>query len=104
MPPKDKEQKEAPVAETKKYNTKAETMKAHLESQPKIRYTIPLVDGMPPDFTVNLNGHVMVIKTGVPTDLPEQVAAVLDDRMRSDGYLKKISESMMDNMRREQAG
>jgi len=63
----------------KAYLNKADRMKKHLDSQPKVKFLIPLTPGEKEGAaqTVILNGYRMDIKKGVMVDVPQQVAELL---------------------------
>ena len=74
--------KEAPLTNSQVvelHKSKAQKMKENLESQPKIRFFIPLAMGEKKGAyeTVNLNGYGLKIAKGMYVDLPTQVADVL---------------------------
>lgn len=62
--------------------TKAEQMKAHLESQPKVSILIPLEKGEKKGafqpFTIN--GYRFTVPKGQMVQVPEQVAQMIADR------------------------
>lgn len=86
----------------KKWKSKADRMRAKLESQPKIRFMVPLSGDEKPGVireeiingrkefvhvsgaieTVQLNGYKTLIPKGVFVELPEQVAEVLSEAHR----------------------
>ena len=62
--------------------TKAEQMKVHLESQPKVSILIPLEKrekkGAVQPFTIN--GYRFTVPKGTMTQVPEQVAQMISER------------------------
>ena len=77
----------------KALRTDAAKMKAHLDKQKKVSMMIPFEAGENPEqaknipFHVNLNGYVLNIPRGVYTDVPEQVADVIRERLESEGKI-----------------
>jgi len=74
------------------YADKKSRTKAYLDGQRKVRYTIAKTSGQPPEYNVNINGCVYNVPIGVPVEIPEDVAAMLDERMASEGLLIRKSE------------
>jgi hypothetical protein len=64
--------------------SKAEMMKKKLASQPKVRVFIPLANGEKQGVTqsVVLNGYPLYIRKGAYVDVPQQVADVLEEKMK----------------------
>ena len=107
MPPKDGDTKtDKPKGEPKQPAvaaavTKSQRMQAHLEGQKKVSFFIPKLEGQPPEYVVNLNGYTVIVPVGQRVEVPEQVAGILDERLRSEGMLKTIPDQMMAGMAKE---
>jgi hypothetical protein len=72
------------VAKGAPVGSKAEQMRQYLASQPKVRVLIPLASGEKPGVTqsVILNGYSMYIRKGDYVEVPEEVAKVLDVKLK----------------------
>ena len=81
LPKEETPKKEVPESEIKKYKSRIKAMKAHLDSQPKISFLIPLMPGEKEGAfeTVILNGYRYTIKKGVMVRIPKQVAEILSE-------------------------
>jgi hypothetical protein len=70
----------------KRVKSKAEQMKDHLESQPKVSILIPLERGENKGSVQPfcINGYRFSVPKGVMTSVPEQVAQMVSDRFQVD--------------------
>lgn len=85
--------KPTPVTPQVRVKNKAEQMKAHLESQPKVSIMIPLEKwekkGTTQPFTIN--GYRFTVPKGVMTQVPEQVAQMVSERFNVDLEIRSQS-------------
>jgi hypothetical protein len=76
-------QVEAPVEDERvRYDKRAHRMKEVLQSQPQVKFAIPLAMGEKKGAyeTVQINGYKLTIMKGVMVDLPQQVVELLSDK------------------------
>lgn len=90
----------APVNEAAAYVSKRERMAAYLNAQPKVAVMIPNVPGQPPEYTVTMNGVTYIVPVGEKSEVPQPVADIINERLSSEGILKKKSDEMVDAMKK----
>lgn len=106
MPPKEKETKQAaevveqdvPVG---KGTEKQRRTLAVIDAQPKITVLFPRMDGQPPEMVVTINAVRWVIPAGVPTEVPQSVAEIFNERLASEGRMIRRSEQDVQKMTAE---
>ena len=99
--------KTPPISDTqKRVKTKAEQMKAYLDSQPKVSILIPLEKGEKRGAVQSfcINGYKFYVPKGTMTVVPEQIAQMiaerfdveLDVKSRAIGQLGEEAKSALD--------
>jgi hypothetical protein len=84
MPPK-------PSVDTVANLGKYARTKAALDLQPKVRIMLERRKGEPNEITFGINGVRYTVTRGVACDIPEQVAAMLNERLQSEDRMASKS-------------
>lgn len=83
-----------PTPDTVANLSKYARTKAALDLQPKVRIMLEKRKGEPNEITFGVNGVRYTVTRGVACDIPEQVAAMLNERLQSEDRL--VSKSAED--------
>ncbi len=79
------------------------TQKA-LDEQPTVRISLELRDGEPREETVTINDCKYVIPRGEAVDVPEQVAEMIEDKLKAERKMAQLSRVMMEKMDKGESG
>lgn len=87
----------APQSAEQLHRSTALRQKAHLDKQTKVSMFIPFEQGENPEsaklipMTVTINGHVTEVPRGVMTEVPVDVAHIIQERLESEGRASRDS-------------